>query len=83
MCKQDTSDHTTGWAKKAGPQTHDRNSVKPEPILIEFTGKLINKFVDKWIIKLPPHVAYVATLPCETFMSAKQAINHKILGMSN
>jgi len=31
-------------------------------------------------IKIPPHVAYVATLPCETLMSAKQAINDKLQG---
>jgi len=26
------------------------------------------------------HLAYVATLPCETLMSAKQTINDKLLG---
>jgi len=26
------------------------------------------------------HIAYVATLPCETLMSAKQAINDKLQG---
>ena len=31
----------------------------------------------KWILKVPLHLAYVATLPCETLMSAKQAINDK------
>ena len=30
--------------------------------------------------KIPAHLAYVATLPCETLMSAKQAINDKFLG---
>ena len=34
----------------------------------------------KWILKIPPHVAYVATLPCETLMSAKQALNDKLQG---
>jgi len=32
------------------------------------------------IIKNPPHLAYVATLPCETFIAAKQAINDKLRG---
>ena len=27
---------------------------------------------------MPPHIAYVATLPCETSLSAKQAINDKL-----
>ena len=31
-------------------------------------------------LKIPPHLAYVATLPCETLMSAKQAINDKLHG---
>ena len=31
-------------------------------------------------MKIPPHFAYVATLPCETLMSAKQAINDKLQG---
>jgi len=45
-----------------------------------FTGRFLDKFAVKWISKIPPHLAYVATLPCETLMSAKQAINDKSLG---
>jgi len=30
------------------------------------------------MLKIPPHLAHVATLPCETLMSAKQAINDKL-----
>ena len=55
---------STGWAKKFGPQTHDHNSVKSKV----FTGRFFDKFVVKWILKIPPHLAYVATLPCETLM---------------
>ena len=29
---------------------------------------------------IPLHLAYVATLPCETLVSAKQAINDKLQG---
>jgi len=32
------------------------------------------------ILQIPPHLAYVATLPCETLMSAKQALNEKLQG---
>jgi len=32
------------------------------------------------IKSLTAHFAYVATLPCETLMSAKQAINNKLRG---
>jgi len=31
-------------------------------------------------VKNPTALAYVATLPCETLMSAKQAINDKLQG---
>jgi len=40
----------------------------------------LRKVAVKWILKIPPHVAYVATLPCETLMSAKQALNDKLQG---
>ena len=34
----------------------------------------------KWILKIPPHLAYVATLPCYTLMSAKEALNDRLQG---
>jgi len=42
--------------------------------------KIPYKFAIKCISKISPHLAYVATLPCETLMSAKQAINDKLQG---
>jgi len=45
-----------------------------------FTGRFFGKFAVKWILKIPPHLAYVATLPRETLMSAKQAFNDKLEG---
>jgi len=47
---------------------------------IFFTGRFVGKFVAKRILKIPPHLARVATLPRETLMSAKQAINDKLQG---
>jgi len=66
--------------QKVKPQTHDHNSVKSEPNKIFFTGKFLGKLVVKWILQIPPHLAYVATLPCKTLMSAKRAINDKLQG---
>ena len=37
---------------------------------IFFTERFLGKFAVKCILKIPPHLANVATLPCETFMSA-------------
>jgi len=34
----------------------------------------------KCTLKIPPHLKNVATLPCETLMSAKQALNDKLQG---
>jgi len=47
---------------------------------IFFIGRFLGKVAVKWLSKIPPHLAYVATLPCETLMSAKQAINEKLQG---
>jgi len=60
--------------QKAGPKTHNHNSVVSQ----RFTGRFIGKFAAKWILKIPPQLAYVATLPCETLMSAKQTKNNKL-----
>ena len=48
--------------------------------LKKITGRFLGKFVIKWILKIPPHLAYAARLPCETLMSAKLAINDKLQG---
>jgi len=40
--------------QKARPQTHDHNSVKYEPI-----KNLLEDSVVKFILKIPPHLAYV------------------------
>ena len=45
-----------------------------------FPGRFLSKYAVKWILKIPPHLAYVATLPCKTLMSAKQATNDKLQG---
>ena len=32
------------------------------------------------MLNIPPHLAYVAALSCETLMSAKKVINNKLQG---
>ena len=44
----------------------------------KFFIRFLGKFAVKWILKIPPHLAYVATLPCETLMSTKQVIIDKL-----
>ena len=36
--------------------------------------------VTLWILKIQSHLACIATLSCETLMSAKQALNDKLQG---
>jgi len=43
-----------------------------------YTRRLLGKFAVGWILKIPPHLAYVATLLRETLLSTKQAINYKL-----
>ena len=64
----------TAWTKKVGPHAHDHNSVKSQQI---WKKNYWNIYLVKWISKIPPHFAYVATLLCETLMSA---INNKLQG---
>jgi len=45
------------------------------------TVRFLGKLVVKWLLKISPHLAYVATLPRETLMSAKQAVNDKSQGI--
>ena len=63
-----------------GPHAHDHNSVKSEPIKnISLQDSLVNLLLNGHL-KIPSHLAYVATLPCETLMSAKHVINDKLQG---
>jgi len=47
---------------------------------IFFSGRFLGKFAIKWLLKIPPHLAYVATLPHETVMSENKrlTINYKV-----
>ena len=49
-----------------------------KPIFKKFTKRFLGKFAVKLILKIPSHLVYVATLPCETLMPAKQAIDDKL-----
>ena len=72
--------HPTGWPKKRGHRLmtvilSNFNQCK------KFTGRFLGKIAVKWILKIPPHLAYVATLPCcETLISTKQALDDKLQG---
>jgi len=63
----------TGWAKKRGHRLMTVVLSNLNRFTTFFTGRFLSK-------NIPSHLAYVATLPCETLMSAKQAVNDKLQG---
>jgi len=70
----------TGWDKKRGHRLMTIIRSHLNRFTNFFTGTFLSKFAVKWILNIPPHLAHVATLPCETLMSAKQAINDRLRG---
>jgi len=45
-----------------------------------FQRKFLGKYAVKSMSNIPSHLVHAATLPCETLISAKQAINDKLQG---
>ena len=82
-----------GGPKKLGPQTHDHNSVKSEPIFKKsFTEKFLGKFVVKWIVKIPPHLATTTTptihrcfywLPCNLENTRMTCIHGAVVALAS
>ena len=68
------------WAKKCGHRLVATILSNLNRLSIFFTGRFLGKFVVKLLLKIPPHLAYVAAPPYETLMSTKQAINEKLQG---
>ena len=69
----------TGWIKKPHHGLVTLILSNDNRLKNPLEDSLVN-FKVKWILKIPPHLAHVATLPCETVMSAKQALNDKLQG---
>jgi len=75
-----SSSDYTGWAKKRGHRLMTIILSNLNRFTNFFAGKFLGKFAIKCILKILPYLAYVATLLCETLVSAKQAINDKLQG---
>jgi len=71
----------TGWAKNGATDSWPQFCQFLTDLWKFFIGRFLGKFAVKQLSEIPPHLAYVATLPCETLMSAKQAINDKLQGI--
>ena len=57
----------TGWAKKRGHRLMTIILSNLNRFKKKFTGRFLSKLAVKRVVKIPSHLAYVATLPCETF----------------
>ena len=44
---------------------------------IFFTARFLGTFAVNWLLQFPPLLAYVATLPCETFVSENKQLTTK------
>ena len=65
--KLTTSEWYIPCSIKKRHQTHVSNFTKPYPIFkLFFTDSFSRKFAIKWLIKVPPHLMHVSTLPGET-----------------
>jgi len=71
---------STGWAKKWGHRLMTIILSHLNRFQKNVIERFLGKFIVKWILQIPPHLAYVAALYCETLMSAKQAINDNLQG---
>jgi len=48
--------------------------------VVKMTRRFFCKFVVEWISKIPPHLAYVATVPCNSSLMACFAdLVHKVV----
>ena len=71
-----------GSAHRTAGQSHQRLIViilliilsNMNRLIFFFDGRFLRKCVFKRILKIQPHLAYVATLPCETLTSAKKPL---------
>jgi len=68
----------TRWAKKRGHRLMTIILSNHNRFAKLFTGRFLCKFAVTRMLNIPPHPAYVATLPCETLMSAKEDIYDKL-----
>jgi len=66
------------------PRTHSRPQFCRilTDFQLFFTRRFFSRFEVKPLLKIPPHLAYVATLPCETLMSENKRLRlHRLTPM--
>jgi len=73
-------EHVHRMGLKNCKQTHGHNSVKSCPIF-KILLLILQKICSKWVITIPPQLACVATLNCETLMSENKrlTINYDVV----
>jgi len=63
-----SSSNTTLWVKKQDTKLLPITYPNTNRFSYFFAGRLSGKFATDWCLNIPPHLTYVATLPCETWM---------------
>jgi len=59
---------STGWARNVGHRLMTIIVSNLKRFQKCFHWKFLGKFLVMWKLKIPPHLAYVTTLPCETLI---------------
>ena len=69
-----------GGPRKLHTKTHGHKCQILTDFQNSLTARFCNKFAVKWLLRIPPHLAYVATLSCETIMSENKPLttNYKV-----
>ena len=70
-----------GGPKEVALQTHYKFCQILTDFQFFFTERFLRKFAANSLLKIPTHLANVATLPCETLMSENKrlTINYKVV----
>jgi len=68
----------TRWAKNDATNSWQQFCQILFDVQFCFTERFSSKYEVKWSLNIPSHLAYGATLPCETLMSTEQVINDKL-----
>ena len=71
----------TGWTKNGATDSWPQFCQFLTDLWKFFIGRFLGKFAVKQLSEIPPHLAYVATLPCETLCQQNKPLttNYKVL----
>ena len=67
----------TRWAKKVPAKLMATILSNLNQFQNSFTGRFCSKYAVEWLVRITPHLAYMATLPCKTVTSENKQLTIK------